>query len=97
MTVSIFDRDLETLDARGQTLRRHEKSARKGSFTLEGSDRLFNPSRETTRLLRKARLIDAHTTLAVGRGYIIHYREAHQFVEDLIEARELGTLRKRRR
>ena len=61
VTVRIYEREMEIMDARGQTLRRHEKSARKGSFTMEGSDRIFNPSRETAKLLRKAMLIGAHT------------------------------------
>jgi DNA replication protein DnaC len=34
--------------------------------------------------------------LAVGRGYTVLYREAHQLIEDLHEARELGELRKYR-
>jgi hypothetical protein len=59
-TVRIFEGEIEIIDPRGQTLRRHEKSARKGSFTMETSDRLFNPSRETAKLLRKAMLIGTH-------------------------------------
>ncbi|MGH7461129.1 MAG: ATP-binding protein [Longimicrobiales bacterium] len=30
------------------------------------------------------------------RGYKVHYREAHQLIEDVTEARELGELRKLR-
>lgn len=33
-------------------------------------------------------------TAAVRRGYKVHYREAHQLIEDLTEARELGQLPK---
>jgi transposase len=62
VTVRIYEREIEIMDPRGQTLRRHAKSARKGSFTMETSDRIFNPSRETAKLLRKAMLIGAHTT-----------------------------------
>jgi DNA replication protein DnaC len=36
----------------------------------------------------------ALASAAVQRGYKVLYREAHQLVEDLTEARELGTLRK---
>jgi transposase len=61
VTVRIYEREIEIMDALGQSLRRHEKSARKGSFTMEASDRIFNPSRETARLLRKALLIGSHT------------------------------------
>jgi hypothetical protein len=38
---------IEILDESGQVMRRHEKASRKGTFTLESGDRLFNPSRET--------------------------------------------------
>lgn len=61
VTVRIYEREIEILDPGGQVMRRHEKSPRKGTFTLEQSDRLFNPSRETTRLLNKAQRIGPHT------------------------------------
>jgi transposase len=61
VTVRIFDRDIEILDAAGTLLRRHAKSARKGAFVIAGSDRLFNPSRETTRLLARVTKIGPHT------------------------------------
>lgn len=55
--VRIFEREIEIFDLAGHCLRRHPKSLRKGSFTLERGDRLFNPSRETARLLLKAQRI----------------------------------------
>jgi transposase len=61
VTVRIFAHDLEILDARGQLLRRHAKTARKGEFVLADSDRLFNPSRETTRILERVAKIGPHT------------------------------------
>ena len=62
VTVRIYDHDIEILDASGQLLRRHEKALHKGSFTMEPQDRLFNPSRETIRLLAKAERIGPATT-----------------------------------
>ena len=62
VTVRIFEHDIEILDAGGQLLRRHEKALHKGSFTMEPQDRLFNPSRETIRLLAKAERIGPATT-----------------------------------
>jgi len=53
VTLRIYEREIEILGLDCQVLRRHEKSLRKGSFTIEGSDRLFNPSRETARLLAR--------------------------------------------
>lgn len=61
VTVRIYDRELEILDGAGQLLRRHERSPRKGAFTMAASDRLFNPSRETARLLSKAQQIGPRT------------------------------------
>lgn len=61
VTVRIFERDIEILDATGQVLRRHPKSERKGSFAIEQADRIFNPSRESARLLAKAERIGPHT------------------------------------
>jgi len=59
--VRIYDREIEILDAAGRVLRRHEIAVRKGTFTMEASDRLFNPSRETARLLNKAERIGPGT------------------------------------
>jgi hypothetical protein len=61
VTVRIFAHDIEILDAQGQLLRRHPKAARKGTFALEGKDRLFNPSRETVRILERVAKIGPHT------------------------------------
>lgn len=61
VTVRIFDREIEILDAAGTLLRRHEKSLRKGAFVIAGSDRLFNPSRETARLLARVHKIGPRT------------------------------------
>ena len=60
VTVRIFERSIEILDPTGQLLRRHEKAARKGKFAIEQADRIFNPSRESRRVLAKAERIGAH-------------------------------------
>ena len=57
VTVRIYDREIEIINGAGQLLRRHEIAPRKGAFTMDAGDRLFNPSRETARLLSKAALI----------------------------------------
>lgn len=62
VTVRIYEREIEILDPAGALLRRHDKALRKGAFIIEGTDRLFNPSRETAQLLSKARQIGPHTT-----------------------------------
>ena len=59
--VRIHPREIEILDAAGVVLRRHAKSARKGQFVIGEEDRIFNPSRETSRLLEKAGKIGRRT------------------------------------
>jgi DNA replication protein DnaC len=44
----------------------------------------------------KSHVARALATTAVRRGYKVHYREGHQLIEDITEARELGQLRKLR-
>jgi DNA replication protein DnaC len=44
----------------------------------------------------KSHVARALATSAVQRGYKVLYREAHQLIEDITEARELGELRKLR-
>lgn len=46
--------------------------------------------------LGKSHCAKALAQLAVGRGYKILYREAHELIEEIHEARELGELRKHR-
>jgi hypothetical protein len=53
VAVRIYEREIEILDAEGAVLRRHEKAARRGQFVIHEEDRLFNPSRETARLIGK--------------------------------------------
>ena len=44
----------------------------------------------------KSHVAKALATTAVQRGFKVLYREAHQLIEDITEARELGNLRKLR-
>lgn len=57
VTIRVSEHAIEILDRADQLVRRHEKALRKGSFRLEARDRLFNPSRETAKLLSKAQQI----------------------------------------
>lgn len=68
VTVRIFDRAIEVLDAAGSVLRRHEKATRKGQFVMESTDRIFNPSRESARVLAKVERIGPHTA-ALARKF----------------------------
>jgi hypothetical protein len=53
ITVRIYAAEIEILDDHGQVLRRHAKATRKGQFVLPEADRLFNPSRETARVMAR--------------------------------------------
>jgi len=61
VTVRVYEHEIEILEASGNVLRRHPKASRKGEFVMKGADRIFNPSRESVRLLAKAERIGAHT------------------------------------
>ncbi len=60
VTVRVYEREIEIVDEDGQVLRRHPKSTRKGHVELPEADRLFNPSRETARLIGKVAKIGPH-------------------------------------
>jgi transposase len=60
--VRIYDDQIEILDPiRMEVIRRHPKSRRPGSLMMNPADRIFNPSRETDRLLAQAECIGPHT------------------------------------
>lgn len=61
VTVRIGEHDIEILDQAGAVLRRHHRVA-KGQMVLPEADRLFNPSRETARLLGKVHKIGPHSS-----------------------------------
>jgi transposase len=62
VAVRVYEREIEILDDQGQLLRRHPKSTQKGHVELPEEDRLFNPSRETARLIGKVAKIGPHCT-----------------------------------
>lgn len=67
VTVRIYDRDIEIIDTKTmEVIRRHEKSSRPGSVSMKQEDRIFNPSRDTDRLLCKAEKIGAQTRKLCG-------------------------------
>ena len=61
VTVRLYGHEIEIRDATGGVLRRHEKAPRKGQFVLADTDRLFNPSRDTARVLAKVEQIGPRT------------------------------------
>jgi hypothetical protein len=59
--VRVYEAEIEVRDLDGIVLRRHPKSLRKGHYEIPAADRIFNPSRESVRLLGKARQIGPHS------------------------------------
>jgi hypothetical protein len=57
----VYAHTIEILDRTGAVLRRHQKALRKGAFVMAESDRLFNPSRHTARVLARAAQIGPQT------------------------------------
>jgi transposase/5S rRNA maturation endonuclease (ribonuclease M5) len=62
VVVRIYDDQIEILDpVRMEVIRRHGKSSRPGSVLMRPEERIFNPSRQTDRLLARAEMIGPHT------------------------------------
>ena len=62
VVVRVYDEEIEILDPRRmEVIRRHPKSKRPGSLIMAPRDRIFNPSRQTDRLLAQAEIIGPHT------------------------------------
>ena len=62
VVVRVFADQLDILDpVRLEVIRRHGKSSRPGSVLMRPEERIFNPSRETDRLLARAEAIGPHT------------------------------------
>jgi transposase len=61
VTVRVYAQEIEILRADGTVLRRHPVSAQPGYAALTPADRLFNPSRETVRLLSRVAKIGPFT------------------------------------
>ncbi len=62
VVVRVYDKEIEILDPqRMEVIRRHPKGRMPGSLLMEPRDRIFNPSRQTDRLLARAEAIGPHT------------------------------------
>jgi hypothetical protein len=61
VTVRVYAQEIEILRADGAVLRRHPVSARPGYEALKPEDRIFNPSRQSVRLLTRVAKIGPFT------------------------------------
>jgi transposase len=70
VTVRLYEHDVEIMDAAGELLRRHPRSTKPGHFEIQDSDRIFNPSRETARLLGRVAKLGPNS-LQLGRDIFL--------------------------
>jgi hypothetical protein len=68
--VRSYANEIEILDSMGGVLRRHARAERKGKIVIEEGDRIFNPSRQTGRLLEKAGKIGPKTEELARRLFL---------------------------
>lgn len=85
VTVRIFAEEVQILDTRRmEIIRRHPKSKRPGSLMMEPGDRIFNPSRETDRLLSQAEAIGPHTFSLCEKWFNEEGRSGHRRMYGLV-------------
>jgi hypothetical protein len=83
--VRIYDSEIEILDPRTmQILRRHRRLEQRGAMAIESTDRIFNPSRETERLLKQAEAIGEHTARLCQALFRENGRIAQKRIQGLI-------------
>ncbi len=100
--VRVYREEIEVLNRDGIVVRRHPRSTRKGHYEIPEADRIFNPSRETVRLLGKARKLGRHSGelaqqlfASLGRTGTEGHLRAHQPAAPLRRRRHRGGLRPR--
>ena len=81
--VRIYERDTEIFAPDGQLLRRHDKSEHRGAYVLPDEDRIFNPSRETARLIAKVHKIGPHCTQLAREIFARLGRPGHKAIYGL--------------
>ncbi|MES0875340.1 IS21 family transposase [Sinimarinibacterium thermocellulolyticum] len=78
--VRIYETTVEIQSMTGEILRRHSKSKRKGSIVMDPEDRIFNPSRETTRLLAKLAKVGPSTRALGYTAFTTLGRPGHKLL-----------------
>lgn len=83
--VRIYESEIEILDpGTMQILRRHRRLERKGEMAIDPTDRIFNPSRETERLLKLAEAIGPHTSRLCQALFRENGRVAQKRIQGLV-------------
>jgi len=85
VAVRTYDDQIEILDpVRMEVIRRHPRSKRVGSLMMNPEDRIFNPSRETDRLLAQAECIGPQTFLLCEKWFSEEGRSGQRRMYGLI-------------
>lgn len=83
--IRIYDLEIEILDPKTMTiLRRHRRREKPGDIAYEPSDRIFNPSRETERLLRQADAIGPFTAKLCRELFKENGRVAQKKIQGIV-------------
>lgn len=83
--VRIYDLEIEILSLETMTvLRRHRRLEKKGAIAIEPSDRIFNPSRETDRLMRQAETIGVFTSKICQELFKQNGRVAQKKIQGIV-------------
>jgi len=83
--VRIYESEIEILDPKTmRVVRRHRRLQRKGEMAIEPTDRIFNPSRETERLLQMAEAIGPHTSRLCQALFRENGRVAQKRIQGLV-------------
>jgi transposase len=75
--VRIYENEIVILDFDGLILRRHERAKFKGDNKIKPEDRIFNPSRETTRLIERIEKIGPRSAELARRLFSGLGRQGH--------------------
>jgi len=83
--VRIYDLEIEILDSQSMTiLRRHRRKEKPGDIAFEPSDRIFNPSRETERLMRQAETIGPFTAKLCQELFKMNGRVSQKKIQGIV-------------
>ena len=73
----VYENEIVVLDLDGLVLRRHERAKFKGDNKIKPEDRIFNPSRETTRLIERIEKIGPQSAELARRLFSGLGRQGH--------------------
>ncbi len=86
--VRIYDREIEIRDLQTlELIRRHPRALRKGMVKLPEDERVFNPSRQTQRILSQATAIGPHTGALCQALFDEHGRPAQRALWGIVGLR----------